>query len=459
MCLSFRRGRLELGDSLTRGGCGASRPRRRDRAVLGAGAVGGDRDQRGRRGRSRGRTGSRRRAHGVDERGELGAVGGGEAVEEVAVAGLGGRRRAGLEASGAACARRRRRRRCRRCRRARAGRRSRAGRGACRRGSRARRSPRWSTAAAASTSSWALEPGRLANGAGGVDLHDLVARDEANGVEVVDVQVAEDAARGGDVLLGRRRRVVRRGAEDEEAAELARSTAREPRGSRRRTAAGTRPARGSRRRGRARSRRRAWPGRARRASRRTPGTPASAASRSSGACAGGGRRDHERVDRLPRAPRPSRTRSPRARRPRPRARSGSASATARSSPSSVASVSRWNPPIRPTPTSPTLIAARSLRLRGRPFQTRPGDCPQDTSRKTRAQTDGVSRRLARGFARDRLDGLLHLVALEATGADVRALLHAVHEQADALQVRVEPPLGRDHRVRAVVSEPGLLATD
>ena len=53
------------------------------------------------------------------------------------------------------------------------------------------------------------EPRRLAHRAVGVDLGDLLARDEAQRVEVVDVEVAEDAARAGDVRLRRRGRIVR----------------------------------------------------------------------------------------------------------------------------------------------------------------------------------------------------------------------------------------------------------
>ena len=65
------------------------------------------------------------------------------------------------------------------------------------------------------------EPRRLAHGAVGVDLDDLLARDEAQRVEVVDVEVAEDAARGRDVGLGGRGGIVRRGARDQQAAERA----------------------------------------------------------------------------------------------------------------------------------------------------------------------------------------------------------------------------------------------
>src|SRR5438128_3707335 len=68
-----------------------------------------------------------------------------------------------------------------------------------------------------------LEPGGLPDGAVGVDLGDLLAGDVADGVEVVNVQVAEDPARAGDVFLGRRRRVVRGGADDEQVAERTRS--------------------------------------------------------------------------------------------------------------------------------------------------------------------------------------------------------------------------------------------
>ena len=59
-----------------------------------------------------------------------------------------------------------------------------------------------STAAATSTSPWSANHGALAHGAVGVDLDDLLARDEAQRVEVVDVEVAEDAAGARDVRLG-----------------------------------------------------------------------------------------------------------------------------------------------------------------------------------------------------------------------------------------------------------------
>src|SRR6266568_6314787 len=68
-----------------------------------------------------------------------------------------------------------------------------------------------------------LEPAGLPDSTVGVDLGDLLAGDVANRVEVVDVQVAEDAARPGDVVLGRRCRIVRGGADDEQVAERTRS--------------------------------------------------------------------------------------------------------------------------------------------------------------------------------------------------------------------------------------------
>jgi hypothetical protein len=40
-----------------------------------------------------------------------------------------------------------------------------------------------------------------------------------------------------------------------------------------------------------------------------------------------------------------------------------------------------------------------------------------------------------------------------------AALDAVDEHSDALEVRVEPPVRGDHRVRPVVAEPGLLSAD
>ena len=45
-----------------------------------------------------------------------------------------------------------------------------------------------------------VDPGRVEAGAVRVDLGDLFAADEADRVEVVDVEIAEDASGGGDVL-------------------------------------------------------------------------------------------------------------------------------------------------------------------------------------------------------------------------------------------------------------------
>src|SRR5581483_11826759 len=63
----------------------------------------------------------------------------------------------------------------------------------------------------------------------------------------------------------------------------------------------------------------------------------------------------------------------------------------------------------------------------------------------------------RGPAVAWLDRFLHLAGLEAAGADVGARRHALQQHADALEVRVEAPLRRHHRVRAVMSERRLLA--
>ena len=161
---------------------------------------------------------------------------------------------------------------------------------------RARRSRAGARPTAASTSPWSREPGRLAHGAVGVDLDDLLARDEADGVEVVDVQVAEDAARGGDVLLGRRRGIVasRRGATSRLPSAPARTALA------RRAVAGVEPPLeadldedpGARR--RARSRRRASPRSSATGFSQNAGSPASAASRSSGACPAVGSRSRAR---------------------------------------------------------------------------------------------------------------------------------------------------------------------
>src|SRR5690348_6038078 len=57
------------------------------------------------------------------------------------------------------------------------------------------------------------------------------------------------------------------------------------------------------------------------------------------------------------------------------------------------------------------------------------------------------------------DGLGHTAALEAARADVCPSRRAVEQDADALEVRVEAPLGGDHRVASVVAEAGLLRAD
>src|SRR5207244_7028134 len=62
----------------------------------------------------------------------------------------------------------------------------------------------------------ALEPLGFPNGAVGVDLDDLLAGHEVDRVEVVDVEVAEDAPGRRDVGLGRGLGIVRGGANDEE---------------------------------------------------------------------------------------------------------------------------------------------------------------------------------------------------------------------------------------------------
>src|SRR5581483_11028000 len=65
----------------------------------------------------------------------------------------------------------------------------------------------------------AAEPRRLPHRAAGVDLLALEAGDEAIRVEIVDVQVAEDAAGTLDICLRRRRRVMRRRAGREHGAD------------------------------------------------------------------------------------------------------------------------------------------------------------------------------------------------------------------------------------------------
>src|SRR6266536_3504673 len=65
------------------------------------------------------------------------------------------------------------------------------------------------------------EPGCLADRAVGVHLDDVLPGDVAHGIEVVDAEVAEDAAGSGDVRLGGRRGVVCRSRKGEQAAKRA----------------------------------------------------------------------------------------------------------------------------------------------------------------------------------------------------------------------------------------------
>src|SRR4029079_17252237 len=58
-----------------------------------------------------------------------------------------------------------------------------------------------------------------------------------------------------------------------------------------------------------------------------------------------------------------------------------------------------------------------------------------------------------------LKSLLDFARLETPGADVGPARNPVHENADALEVRVEPPLRGHHGVAPVVSERGSFPAD
>src|SRR5690242_612574 len=64
-----------------------------------------------------------------------------------------------------------------------------------------------------------------------------------------------------------------------------------------------------------------------------------------------------------------------------------------------------------------------------------------------------------GTAVSELDGLLDLAGLEAARADIGTLRLAVQDHPHALEVRVEAPLRRDHRMAPMVAETGLFPTD
>ena len=199
------------------------------------------------------------------------------------------------------------------------------------------------------------EPGRLAHRAVGVDLGDLLARDEAQRVEVVDVEIAEDAARARDVRLrAAARDRAWRGAR-RAGARVRRSRACPARrGSPRRSAAGTRSGRGCPPARPPRSPRRAPPRPTPPASRRTPGARHCAASRSIGTCVGVGvaitrasmsaaaSSSGVAATEMPSSPASARARAP------------SASHTVTEAiPGSDCSVRTWNDPMRPAPMTPT----------------------------------------------------------------------------------------------------------
>src|SRR5690348_2338548 len=62
-------------------------------------------------------------------------------------------------------------------------------------------------------------------------------------------------------------------------------------------------------------------------------------------------------------------------------------------------------------------------------------------------------------ARFALEGPLHLAALEAAGADVGAANDAVHQDAHALEIRIEAAARGHHRVASVVAEARVTAAE
>src|SRR5215207_1906132 len=90
--------------------------------------------------------------------------------------------------------------------------------------------------------------------------------------------------------------------------------------------------------------------------------------------------------------------------------------------------------------------------------TSPATTPGTRTRKTSVPSAAPALRTASPRPR-RLDGLLDLAGLEAARADVGPLGLSAEQDANALEVRVEPPPRGDHRVAAVVPERGLLPAD
>ena len=77
-----------------------------------------------------------------------------------------------------------------------------------------------------------------------------------------------------------------------------------------------------------------------------------------------------------------------------------------------------------------------------------------------ARHDRSSGRSAiRGSDRGGLDGLLDLARLQTTRAHISTSRLALQHDPDALEVRIETPLGRDHRMAPVIAETGLLPAD
>src|SRR6476646_2077984 len=139
---------------------------------------------------------------------------------------------------------------------------------------------------------------------------------------------------------------------------------------------------------------------------------------------------------------------------RPISSSGRPTAARRSTSSRQArSVSAMLSPVSPAATGKTLRSLICARRDSRCARA-PSTAARKRTRLGSGRGDGTARRARR--ARPVLDGLGDLAGLEAAGADVHALRRLADEDADLLQVRVEPAPGRDHRMTTTVSEGGAL---
>src|ERR687885_2737262 len=130
--------------------------------------------------------------------------------------------------------------------------------------------------------------------------------------------------------------------------------------------------------------------------------------------------------------------------------SPSSRASRSSSSRHACSVSAMLSPVSPSATGKTLRSLISARR-----DSRCASAPSTTARK-RTRLGSGSDGTARAASAPGLQRLRDLAGLQAARADVDPARRLADHDADLLEVRVQPPLGRHHRVAAAVAEGGAL---